>query len=243
MPIARSDGGLAAWPLALIAGLLPALGALVAINLAVDLALIAACNPLIDGCVSVSRAARYDTPNYIFRACVAPAAALQGLSWLLCRNWLVSLGAVPRIRLRLLPWIGALAALALVVYVSFLGTEGAAYRWLRQYGTLMYFGCTYLALAITSGELLRLAPSVATLARWRIGPILVGLCVLMLLLGLGNLWVARSFDAATKDRVENITEWWLGVALTAAFCILALAWRCTRFGVRAQVAGNADTHL
>ncbi len=44
--------------------------------LALRLGRIEACNPFVDGCVSISRAARHGLPIHIFRALLLPAAAL-----------------------------------------------------------------------------------------------------------------------------------------------------------------------
>jgi len=75
-----SDRSQALWLLPLIAGGLPAAAALAAWLLSMRLDLIPVCNPFFDGCVSISRAARHELPNHIFRACVLPAAALQALT-------------------------------------------------------------------------------------------------------------------------------------------------------------------
>jgi hypothetical protein len=224
------------WPLALIAGLLPALGAVIAFSLSTHLELIPACNPLIDGCVSVSRAARYDLPNYIFRALVLPGAVLQAVTWLLCTAWLISWGAQRRIRLRLLPWLGLAAAVFLVIYAAFLGTDGQTYRWLRRYGTLVYFGCTYLSMLITVGELSRLMDKPRAVGMHRLARILHGLCLLMLALGLAHAVGAAYFAPAAKNRIENVTEWWLGVGFTLYFVVLALLWRRTGFALHADCA-------
>ena len=84
-----------AWPLPLMAGVLPLLATLIAYTLSVRLGLIEACNPFIDGCISISRAARHALPNHLFRALLLPAAVLQALCWLLCAAWLRTLGAAP----------------------------------------------------------------------------------------------------------------------------------------------------
>ena len=106
------------------------------------------------GPVSISRAARHDLPNHLFKAIVLPAAALQGLTWILCQRWLLALGA-PRTRwLRQLAWIGVTAAVFLVLYTAFLGTEGRIYRWLRHpiyAGTLLTF---WAATDMSQGRLL-----------------------------------------------------------------------------------------
>lgn len=217
------------WLLPLAAGLLPALGAIVAVCLSMRLELVEACNPLVTGCVSVSRAARHDLPNYVFRALVLPGAVLQCLTWVLCRDWLLSLGATRRLRVQLLPWLGGLAAIFLVLYGTFLGTEGRAYRWLRIYGTIGYFGLTYLCLLISAGEIGARAQATAALRSWRADRVLLSVCVLLLLLGFINAFVAPQFAAGLKNRIENAAEWWLGVGFTLCFLALALLWRRTRF--------------
>ena len=99
-----------AWPLALLAGLLPLVATLAAFTLSVALGLIEACNPFVDGCVSISRAARHGLPNHVFRALVLPAAALQAACWFLCSAWLEGGGVAPSRRMNALPWIGLVAA-------------------------------------------------------------------------------------------------------------------------------------
>ena len=47
--------------------------------------------------------------------------------------------------------------MALVVYATFLGTEGPTYRWLRRYGTVVYFGFTCLCLLLTGRGVSRLS--------------------------------------------------------------------------------------
>jgi len=229
-----NDAVLRIWVLPLIAGLLPAIGALIAYNLSIRLELIPACNPLLDGCISISRAARQDLPNYIFRALLLPSAVLQSMTWLLSRHWLISLRAQDRTRLRLLAWLGMFAAIFLVCYGSFLGSEGPAYRWLRRYGTIVYFGFTYLCMLIVGGEIRRLVRATQELAKWHLDRALTGLCVFILLLGLRNVMLAPIFDADAKNRIENIGEWWLGISFTLYFLAIAALWRFTRFTLQAR---------
>lgn len=94
------------WPLALLAGLLPLVGALAAWAVSTQQQLIPACNPFFEGCVSVSRAARVGLPNLIFQAAMVPAATLQGLVWLLAARWLrAELGPTRGVR-----WLAPLGA-------------------------------------------------------------------------------------------------------------------------------------
>jgi hypothetical protein len=219
-----APGSLPLWPLALLAGLLPTGAALLAWWLSTRLELIPACNVFIDGCVSVSRAARHDLPNHVFRALMLPAAVLQALVWLLAAHWLRGLQTGWR-ALRWLAPLGIAAGIALVLYASFLGTEGQVYRWLRRYGTVVYFGATCLCLLLAGGGIQRAARAGhLALARWQELAMLV-LATALVLLGLVNAIVAATLGQTAKLRVENVTEWWGALIFVLGFLALAAMWR------------------
>jgi hypothetical protein len=224
------------WPLALLAGLLPLVAALTAWALSTRLELIPACNPFIDGCVSVSRAARHDLPNHLFRALMLPSAALQALCWLLAARWLAALQP-PQRRNRLLPWLaplGLVSSVALVLYGAFLGTEGATYRWLRQYGTVIYFGGTCVCLLIAGGAVQHaVAAGRLAIARW-VEHAMVALALALVTLGLTNALVAALIGGELKSRMENVTEWWGSLIFVLGFFALAAMWR--RLGLRLTLA-------
>lgn len=211
------------WPLALLAGLLPLVATVVAATLSMQQGLVPSCNPFWDGCTSISRAARYELPNHLFRALMLPAATLQALVWVLAARWLLQRGAAGRGVAWIAP-LGVVAGIALVVYGSFLGTEGPVYRWLRQYGTVVYFGFTCLNLLLT-GNAVQALVRVGRLAlpRW-LEHAMVSLAVTLVLLGLGNALVAAAFGEPLKGRVENVTEWWGALIFVLGFCALAAMW-------------------
>ena len=231
------DGGFdgALWPLPLVAGLVPAFAAVTALWLSFTLGLVPSCNPLLDGCVSISRAARHDLPNHVFRALVLPAAVLQALTWLLCASWLRRTGSDARAMLRVLPVLGVLAGMFLVLYGTFLGTEGEAYRWMRRYGVIFYFGFTYLCMLIVAGALWRLARDGKLTVTGRLDRWLVGLCAVTLVVGLAQPFVPPLLDSADlKNRLENILEWYAGLFFTLFFVALAWIWRRARVAVRLE---------
>lgn len=232
--------GMPLWPLALLAGLLPLVAVLLAFGLSVHMGLVAGCNPFIEGCVSISRAARHDLPNHLFRALMLPAATVQGLVWLLAAHWLrQSLGPTPG--LRALAWLGAAAAVALVLYGSFLGTEGAIYRALRQYGTVVYFGFTCLCMLLLGGALQQLARSQRlppALPRPLVHAHLVLACTLVAL-GVANAIVAALLPGEWKARMENVTEWWGALIFVLCFFALSVMW--WRTGLRLGLRADADT--
>lgn len=213
------------WPLPLAAGALPLFATVIAYALAIRLELAPACNPFLEGCVSISRAARHDLPNILFRALMLPAAVLQIACWLLCPAWLRSIDAKPDGWLRALPWLGVGAGIALILYGAFLGTEGVGYRLLRRYGTTLYFGFTCIAMLLVARGMRRLSHAVTRL--------LTALCMALPLLGLVHvvLPIALAGENA-RNAVQNATEWWGGAIFTLFFFVLAWAWRVTAFRAR-----------
>ena len=220
------------WPLPLVAGLLPAAGSLIALALSIHLELIPACNPFLEGCVSVSRAARYDLGNYIFRAMMLPGAALQGLTWIVVASWLRPRAPGFSRSLRALPWLGVIAAIAFIAYGSFLGTEGQTYRWLRANGTVVYFGFTCIAMIFAGGAIREASAAQRLAAPWRLDVALLALAGALVALGVVNAILGPMFDAQLKDRIENITEWWAALIFTAVFVVLAVLLRQNRASLR-----------
>jgi len=225
-----------AWPLPFLAGLLPFAAAVLAYSLSVRLDIVEGCNPFFDGCTSISRAARHGLPNHVFRALVLPAAALQSICWLMCGSWLRSIGAAPSRMLRVLPVLGIAATVFLVLYGTFLGAEGVAYRWMRRYGVVVYFGATCIAMLIVSDAVHRLAPTRSVMAK-----ALVAFSVGLPLLGLANAF-APVFGLSEVEvaGLQNSTEWWGGLLFTLFFFALAWLWRTSRFAIRFSADDGLD---
>lgn len=233
MDNARTDKSQALWLVPLLAGLLPAIGIAIAFPLAVSEGQFAACNPLTEGCVSISRAARHGVPNHLFRAFVLPAAVMQGAVWFLLAPWLRSIGTPPSRWLRWLPRLGIAAAVFLILYGTFLGTEGTWYRWMRRYGVIFYFGLTCMLMVIASGAVHRAAGATG---RGRHGAaLLLALCAALPLLGIVNSLAPLAIvDPVALDRFENATEWWGGLIFLLFFLLLARLWK--RSGYRASLS-------
>jgi hypothetical protein len=221
--------GLALWPLPLLCAALPFVAAHLAWWLSLADGLIPACNPYVDGCVSISRAARHGLGNHVFRMAMLPAATLQALCWLAAAGWLRRRWGVAS---HALPWLGLVAAAFLALYATFLGTEGEAYRLLRSYGVKLYFGASYLALLLLLRAMARAGRAQGRVPGYR--PLL-GIALGMLAIGLAS--VAREYavlDDAANDAWGNVLEWQLGLWLTTMFAVLA--WRWWRDRVRIALA-------
>ncbi|MEM6709774.1 MAG: hypothetical protein AAF648_13415 [Pseudomonadota bacterium] len=182
------------------------------------------CVPHLQGCDSVSATGRHGWGYFLFKAFVLPAAGLLWFYWLLCAAWLEALDASAGLRHSILI-IGQVSAVALVLYVTFLGSEGDVYRALRRYGTVVYFGGTYLTQLLLLKALRDLAvdPPFVRFLSW--------LAVLMLVGAASFAVVANLFPE--EDVLQNISEWNFGTLLCAFPALTWWLWR--RQDVRLEV--------
>lgn len=219
-----------ATPIALASWLLPSAAVLLTYLVSASLGQVPTCFPFLEGCTSISGAARRDPSIHIFRAIMLPTATVIAAYWLVARAWLGHLGERGRAR----DWIvalGLIGALFLVLYVVFLGTEGRAYELMRRYGVTVYFAFTALAQLVLAARLARLPAD----TKLRIGSGVlrakVGFGAIMLLLGLANIPAANFFPHL---QVDNIIAWNFALLMHGYFGLTALAWR--RAGVELRVS-------
>ena len=153
------------------------------------------CIPYLEGCTSISRAARHGLGNHLFRLMVLPCALLAGLNWWMAREWLRTPedGASGKVFLML----GLVSAFALAVYATFLGTEGEAYRFLRRYGVTIFFGFGFLAQL----GFMRLAARQGRLPR-RLSMGMTSVCVMMLALGVASVCLLYT-SPSPRDRTRS----------------------------------------
>ena len=213
------------WLLPLTVALVFLLGTHAAWALSVHAGIVPGCIPYLEGCTSISRAAREGLGNHLFRLLMLPNALAIGLHWWLAARWLSATGA----RGRTVLGAGLVAAVALAVYVTFLGTEGEVYRFLRRYGVVVFFGASFLAQV----AFLRAGDS-GLQAVPRIRQALRAICALMLLLGVVHvIALAVAGGSPFQDHFENALEWWLGLGLVAWFLVHAWLWKRAGYRLRA----------
>jgi hypothetical protein len=204
------------WPLPLGVAVVLVSAAHLALALSIADGLVPACVPYVEGCTSISRAARHGLANPVFRLLVLPCAMLVAAHWWLSARWLQARGA----RAGGMAIAGALAAVALAVYAAFLGSDGEVYRFLRRHGVVVFFGGSFLAQVLFLRALARIRPHDRGL---RLA--LQGVCVAMLLLGaIHAVALAAIGGSPRQDRLENALEWQLGALLVAWYMVQALAW-------------------
>lgn len=215
---------------ALLCWLLPTAAVLITYKVSSSLGQVPECFPFLDGCTSISGAARRDPSIHIFRAMVLPTATVIAFYWLLVRAWLGHLGDRGRAR-SWIPALGVIGAVFLVLYVVFLGTDGRVYEFLRRYGITVYFAFNALAQLILAARLQKLPPQV----RQEVGKYVIGLKaafgICMLLLGLANIPAANFFPQLPLD---NAIAWNFALLMHGYFGLTAIAWH--RAGYRVTVS-------
>lgn len=207
------------WPVALLAALLPFLTIHASYLVSALEGHVRWCVPYWEACTSISRAGRYGSAYFLFKAGMIPAATLLVAFWMLNRRWLRSLGLDAG---RSLPWLGLASSLALLAYTIALGHAGDLFHTLRRIGVVGWFGLTWIAqlqlgAALTRHERLG-----------RAGRRLVGLCVAALGIGILSL-ILGLLVPERHDGLEDMFEWVLAACLNVHAFAIAWLWRQSCF--------------
>ena len=210
--------------LPLYTGIAPVVAVTLAYWLGVSNEVLPACMPLLDGCTSISATGRYPPGNLLFRAIMLPQAVILALLWYLSAGWLDALIQKERSNTLLLG-SGLLGSLALVLYVTFLGTRLPIYEVMRRFGIYFYFLGTALAQLTLAITLLKAVPMARADKLRKYALAMLWLCGLPFALGILNLVLKATLDNA--DFMENRIEWVSAVLMQAYFVVLYLAWRHT----------------
>ncbi len=213
-----------------LTGLLPLIAMFGAFAIGVSYDVLPDCNPIIDGCRSISATGRRPPGSFLFRAIMLPQGILLGFVWYLSVLWLRKLEPAPRnATCAFILVAGIVNVVALIVYVTFLGTTEPIYEFMQRTG--IYFGFLGMAVAQLMIAFALLHTQLKPLAQ---AMLLIG--VVVVLLGLLNL-VLKSV-LVDADPAENRIEWIASILLQAWFFILFTAWRRTDadFSVRIRPA-------
>ena len=180
------------------------------------------CMPYIDGCTTISRAARSGNSIFLFRVTMIAYALLLIGFWIYVKHWLAILREAEPGLSRLITWLGIVGALAMMVYVNFLGTEGEVNRFMRRHGIMLFFLFTPLAQMLLYREHQRLirgkSPGISNALRMQFVVLL-----LMLLTGLASLVIdllgMKSYES------QNIVEWNFALLMNLYFIGMFSLWR------------------
>jgi hypothetical protein len=223
--------------LPLLAGILPLIAMFGAFWLGVHNDVVPACIPFVDGCTSISATGRKPPGSFLFRAIMLPQAPLLLAVWYVTVLWLRSLH--PDLRqstARAILLSGIIGALALIVYVTFLGTKEPIYEFMRRTG--IYFGFLGIALAqlFTAIAVVRVSKLIGRDRLLKLARLMLGLCLAMFALGIINVVFKIIF--ADADAMENRIEWIASVLMQCYFFVMYFAWRET--GISAAVSVRND---
>jgi hypothetical protein len=212
--------------LPLLAGVLPLIAMFGAFAIGVAYGTLPDCNPIIDGCRSISATGRQPPGSFLFRAIMMPQAVILAFMWYLSYLWLRRLPpGIGRAHELLILIAGVVNPVALIVYLTFLGTSEPIYEFMRRIG--IYFGFLGIAVAQLVIALAMLRTELRDLAR-----LMLGIIAVVFLVGILNLVLKATLS--DPDPAENRIEWIASILLQAWFFVLFVAWRRTdaRFSVR-----------
>lgn len=186
------------------------------------------CNPYIEGCTTISKAARSGNSIYIYRATMIAYSVLLIWFWIYTRQWLLQLlGEVTRLS-KTIMWLGIIGALFLMIYIDFLGTTGEINRFMRRYGIMVFFTFTPLAQVL----LLKLhfkALSAAASDNLKRPVLRFQLYVLLIMCIIGVASLILDVAQLKTYQSENIVEWTFAFLLNIYFAGMVYIWRDYRY--------------
>ena len=200
-----------------LCALLPLLASHVAYLISASLEAVPWCLPHLEGCTSISRAARSTTPAIVlYKSLILPYSVLLAWFWWRAAAWLREVRPERRKTTLALPLLGAIAALGTASYTVVLGVDGEFIQFIRRYAINVGFGFTVLAQML-------LAAAIATEPRVPQGlrRAAVGLCLVMLVLGLAS--IPLQFLVDSHDAAMNAIEWTYGVLMLCFFPLIGAA--------------------
>lgn len=221
----------------LVTGLLPVVAIHLSFLIATAAERIPSCLPYVDGCTSISATGRYPPASYLFKPAMLASAVALLLFWLCSVAWLRALDAAagrPVRGARHIAVMGGIGSLALVLYVTFLGTQEPFYEFMRRFGIYLFFLFTILAQLALALRMVAHAREVADRPLLGTGRVQLALAAVPFVLGALNLLLKAVL--ADADRAENVIEWIVVVQMQAYFVAAYVAWRQTDFGASFRVA-------
>jgi hypothetical protein len=168
--------------------------------------------PLLDGCTSISATGRYMPGSLAFRAVLLPQAAFLIVFWWFGGMWLEKLEPGTKSR-KIIFVFGVVGAIALVVYVTFLGSHLPFYEFMKRFGIYFYFLGTALAqISLTW-----------SMPRGNLRNVMLVVISTPFVLGLFNL-LQKSL-LVQPNNIENRIEWIAALLMQVWFVLLYFAWR------------------
>lgn len=216
--------------LPLVTGLLPIVAIHLSLVVAINAGSIPSCIPYFEGCTSISAAGRYEPATFIFKPAMMSEWTVMVFYWLFNVAWLRSLANEANRDANTGRWIGIFGvagALALIVYITFLGTQAPFYEFMRRFGVYLYFLFSVIAQIMLARHTISLSRALALSGLERIGKAQMLLALIPFVLGALNLVLKATL--ADPDPAENVIEWFFALLMHVYFVLTFYAWRDTGF--------------
>lgn len=224
--------------LALIVTVLPFLASHAVLLLSAYEQSIPWCFPYIDGCTTISRAARSGNSIFIYRVTMITYSVLLIWFWIYAYHWLTELYGRTTKTARSILWLGIIGALFLMIYIDFLGTTGEINRFMRRHGILIFFTFTPLAQLLLLKQHLNILPSLSdnTANPVTINPrvLLYQLIVLLLMLNIAIVSLFMDIAQVKTYESENIVEWNFSLLLNLYFLGMIFIWKDYRYYLKSR---------
>jgi len=219
--------------LALIIVILPLLASNAVYLLSAYEGFIPWCIPYIDGCTTISQAARSGNSIFIYRATMIAYGILLIWFWIYVSHWLNLLYGQATKSARIILWLGVIGAFSLIVYIDFLGATGEVNRFMRRHGIMIFFTFTPLA------QLLLLKQHYTILQSTTVNSIKPGMLnfqlialILMLMTGLTSTILDLTDNKTYAS--ENIVEWNFSLLLNMYFLAMFFIWKDYRYYLKSD---------
>ena len=186
------------------------------------------CIPYIDGCTTISKAARSGDSIFIFRATMIAYGVLLIWFWIYVRQWLDQLHGQTTKMARVILWLGVVGAIFFIVYIDFLGTTGEVNRFIRRYGILLYFICTPIAQILLLRSHYHILPSLQR-GIIKLSVLKYQLVLILLMLVIGIVHGVLEITYTKTYESENIVEWNLALLMQLYFLGIFFIWKDYRY--------------
>ena len=221
----------------LLAGIGPLLAAYMSFWIGVQADVLPACIPFIDGCASISATGRKPPGSFLFRALMFPQTILLLFTWFFAVQWLRALDSnVKRSLLTAIHIAGIVGSIALLLYLTFLGTREPFYEFMRRFGIYFAFAGMVLAEVFIAIALLRMRRITADSHLKRMAQMLLALSLAPFVAGFVNFYLKATL--ADADTAENVIEWIAATLMQTNLIVMYFMWRRTGFTVSARVASD-----
>lgn len=178
------------------------------------------CVPFLEGCTTISRAARPEPMNLLFRWSMLLWVALLACYWLLAVRWLAQQVPHRRHSRRAMMLFALLGTGGVAMYALHLGGDTSTAEFMRSYGGVMVFSSLAFGQLMLATAIRGHAPVPRGLRR-----AMLSFCVLLLVMGVmtavGNAMLADGYA------LVSAMEWNFGLVMLLFFPLTGLAWRYT----------------